>query len=85
MSTPELEQRFAAFADGNLERARGLAWRRVGGDAALARDVVQDAFVRAWRGLSSCRGDAAIDTWFYRILVRQAHNARRWRGLRARP
>jgi RNA polymerase sigma-70 factor (ECF subfamily) len=64
------------------ERAVRLAWRLVGGDRAAAEDVAQDAFLAAHRGLSSFRGDAALSTWFYRILVRRAANYRRWRGLR---
>ncbi|HKJ24074.1 MAG TPA: RNA polymerase sigma factor, partial [Myxococcota bacterium] len=30
------------------------------------------------------RGEAALSTWFYRIVVRQAASHRRWRGLRER-
>lgn len=34
-----------------------------------ARDLAQDTFVRAWRGLRSFRGQAALATWLYRIAV----------------
>lgn len=78
----DLELRFAAFVEAHRERARRLAWRLVGGDDAAAEDVAQDAFVRAWLGLARFRGEAALGTWFYRILVRQAAQHRRWRGLR---
>lgn len=78
----DLELRFAAFVDAHRERARRLAWRLVGGDDAAADDVAQEAFVRAWLGLARFRGDASLGTWFYRILVRQAAQHRRWRGLR---
>jgi RNA polymerase sigma-70 factor (ECF subfamily) len=79
-----LEQRFAVFVATRRERARRLAWRLVGGDDAAAEDVAQDAFVRAWRALPRFRGEAQLDTWFYRILVRQAANHRRWRAVRER-
>ena len=80
----ELEQRFAALVSSHRERALRLAWRLVGGDDAAAADVVQDAFVRAWRSLDGFRGDARLSTWLYRIVVRQAANHRRWRGVRDR-
>jgi RNA polymerase sigma-70 factor (ECF subfamily) len=78
----DLELRFAAFVEEHRERARRMAWRLVGGDTAAAEDVAQDAFVRAWLGLSRFRGEASLGTWFYRILVRQAAQHRRWRRLR---
>lgn len=79
-----LAERFEAFLVSHRDRARRLAWRLVGGDAAAAEDVVQDAFLRAYRALPRFREEAALSTWFYRILVRQAANHRRWRRLRER-
>ena len=70
------------FYEEELERARRMAFRLLGGDAAAADDVVQDAFVKAYRKRSGFRGDAALRTWFYRILLNEAHNHRRWRALR---
>jgi RNA polymerase sigma-70 factor, ECF subfamily len=32
-------------------------------------DVLQEVFVRAWKGLPSFRGDAQFSTWLYRIAV----------------
>jgi RNA polymerase sigma-70 factor (ECF subfamily) len=77
---PDLERRFRSLVETHRDRALGLAWRLVGGDAA--EDVTQDAFVKAFQGLAGFRGDAALETWFYRILVRQAHSYRRWRRVR---
>ena len=77
-----LEQRFADLLAVHRDRALRLAWRLVGGDDAAAEDVTQDAFARAWRGLARFRGEASLDTWLYRIVVRQAANHRRWRALR---
>ena len=34
-----------------------------------ASDLAQDAFVRAWRGLKSFKGQSALSTWLYRIAV----------------
>ena len=47
--------------------AFNLAYR-VLGDYAEAEDVTQEAFVRAWRGLSGFRGQARFTTWLYRIV-----------------
>lgn len=77
----DLERRFAEFVASHRDRARRLAFRLTA-DEAAADDVTQDALVRAYTGLSRFRGDAKLETWFYRILVRQAHNHRRWRGVR---
>ena len=39
-----------------------------------AADLTQDAFVRAWRGLASFRGQARFSTWLYRIAVNVSLN-----------
>ena len=72
---------FNRFVGAHRQRAVSLAWRLCGGDRAAAEDVAQDAFLRAHRALPRFRADASLATWFYRILVRQAHNHRRWRRL----
>ncbi len=76
------EARFAAFVAGHREQAVRLAWRLTGADQATAEEVAQEAFLRAHRALDRFRGDARLSTWFYRILVRQAANHRRWSGVR---
>jgi RNA polymerase sigma-70 factor (ECF subfamily) len=47
---------------------------RVLGNRAEAEDVTQEAFVRAWRGLSSFRGEAQFTTWLYRIVHNRCLN-----------
>lgn len=42
-----------------------------------AQDVVQDAFVRAFRKLESFQGDSAFYTWLYRIAVNTALSLKR--------
>ena len=39
-----------------------------------AQDVAQEAFIKAYRGLGSFRGDSAFYTWLYRIAVNSAKN-----------
>jgi len=77
----DLEQRFDAFVNGYRDRAVRIAWRLLGGDPA-AEDVAQEAFVRAYRGLASFRGEAELATWFHRILVNEVRRYQRWRMLR---
>lgn len=42
---------------------------RLTGDEEDARDVVQDAYLRAYKGLKRFRGDAQFSTWMYRITA----------------
>jgi RNA polymerase sigma-70 factor (ECF subfamily) len=42
---------------------------RLTGDEDDARDVVQEAYLRAYRGLRRFRGDAQFSTWMYRITA----------------
>lgn len=54
---------------------------RLTGDDDDARDVVQEAYLRAYRGLVRFRGDAQFSTWLYRITANCAstHLSRRRR------
>jgi RNA polymerase sigma-70 factor (ECF subfamily) len=52
-------------------RLLALARRIVGSDED-ARDVVQDAFLNAFRGLSNFEGQAKLSTWLHRIVVNVA-------------
>jgi len=40
-----------------------------------ARDVVQEAYLRAWKGLDGFRGDAQFSTWMYRITANAAYSS----------
>ena len=73
---------FAAFVEARRERAVRVAYRLLAGDSDAAEDVAQNAFLRAHRALAGFRGESSIDTWFYRILLREVQRHRRWRGLR---
>ena len=43
--------------------------RRLAGNEQDARDIVQDAYLRAYRGLRRFRGDSRFRTWLFRITV----------------
>lgn len=55
--------------------AFGLALRLTGNEED-ARDVVQDAYLRAYKGLDRFRGDARFSTWLYRIVANCASTQR---------
>jgi RNA polymerase sigma-70 factor (ECF subfamily) len=48
------------------------------GDRDEALDVSQEVFLRVFRTLSSFRGQSALRTWIYRIVINQARNRQRW-------
>ncbi|MEO2176645.1 MAG: RNA polymerase sigma factor [bacterium] len=45
---------------------------RLCNDRDMAEDLSQEAFVLAWRKLSSFRGDSAFGSWLYRIATNTA-------------
>ena len=51
-------------------------------DDDLAADAVQDAFLKAFRGLDGFRGDARFRTWLLSIVVNEARGALRRRRRR---
>ncbi|MFI6501887.1 RNA polymerase sigma factor [Nonomuraea typhae] len=48
-----------------------------------AEDVVQEAFVKAYRHLGSFRKDAPFRPWLLRIVANETHNLTRSRGRRS--
>lgn len=67
----------AELVDAHQRMVYGLAFNLLGNrDDAL--DLSQDVFLRVFRTLSSFRGQSALRTWIYRIVVNQARNRQRW-------
>nr|WP_238355897.1 sigma-70 family RNA polymerase sigma factor [Kribbella sandramycini] len=54
------------------------------GAGADADDVVQEAFVKAYRALGSFRSEAAFRPWLLRIVANETRNAVRSRSRRSR-
>src|ERR1700734_3977666 len=54
-----------------LPRLRALCGRLVG-HPDDAKDVLQDALVRATRAIAGFRGDASLETWLFSITTRVA-------------
>ena len=47
---------------------------RITGDFEAANDVLQDAFVKVFRGLPSFRGESTLGAWIKTIVVRTAYS-----------
>ena len=65
------EKAFNALVDSYSER---LYWhvRRFVGSHDDTNDLMQDIFLKIWKGLPSFRGDSQIYTWIYRIATNEA-------------
>jgi len=50
-----------------------MAWRYCR-DRGRAEDLAQEAFVRAWRGLSSWRREASFSTWLFAVAANVYRN-----------
>lgn len=50
--------------------------RRYLGNHADADEATQQAFVKAWKGRETFRGDSALRTWLIRIVINVAHGIR---------
>jgi RNA polymerase sigma-70 factor (ECF subfamily) len=71
--------------DGDVEQYRFLVERyraqfgryalAVVGDRDAAQDAMQEAFIRAFDALASCRKPDRFGAWFFRILANQCRNA----------
>ena len=47
-------------------------------DRDEALDLSQEVFLRVFRTISTFRGQSALRTWIYRIVINQARNRQRW-------
>jgi RNA polymerase sigma-70 factor (ECF subfamily) len=65
----------------NVGRVFALCMR-MAGDAALAEELAQDVFVRAWEKLGTFRGDSAFSSWLHPLTVNVALTERRSRRRR---
>lgn len=78
-SEEEILEVVASVCDGNLDqfdllvewhrdRVYRMAWR-MAQDQDSALDIVQEVFVRVYRGLPKWKGDSKFSTWLYRIVM----------------
>ena len=64
---------FEALVRATSAETYTLAFRLTGNDED-ARDVVQETYLRAYKGIGKFRGDSAFSTWLYRITANCAAN-----------
>jgi RNA polymerase sigma-70 factor (ECF subfamily) len=60
-------RKYALLVERHKDRAFSLALRLTG-SREDAEEIVQDAFLRAYRSLNLFRGEARFGTWLYRIV-----------------
>lgn len=67
------------------DRLRGLVAKLLPGDRHRFDDVLQEAYVRAYRGLPRFRREADVGTWLYRIVYNACIDELRRAGRRPQP
>ncbi len=78
-------QAFESIYRRHSPRLYAVVWRLCGGQAARADDVLQDAFIRAWRALPQFRFESALATWLHRLAVNTALMELRARSAEGEP
>lgn len=77
------ETAFAALVREHADAVFGVAFRRIG-DRALAEDLSQETFLRAWRHRRAFRGDTSVRGWLCVIAVNVVRDHLRSRMRRPR-
>lgn len=84
MTQTDVSQLLAAARRGDVQAFGALVQRyqnviyglvsRLVKSPEVAEELTQDAFVKAFKSLSTFRGDAKFSTWLYRIAVNVCHD-----------
>lgn len=77
MTDPQCKDRIDGDIDSDELVRSNIGWmlalaERLLRDRALAEDVVQESFVRAFDGLAGFEGRSSIESWLHRITVNSA-------------
>ncbi|GLY17202.1 RNA polymerase sigma factor [Kineosporia sp. NBRC 101677] len=77
------EQRLADLIRTHRPALLAFATRLVGGDSALAEDIVQETFVRAWRRIDRMTPEqGSVNSWLHRVAYNIAIDGHRMRKVR---
>ncbi len=72
-----IEDAYEELIERYEQQVFGMVYRLLGNQSD-ASDVVQEVFLKVFRGVSTFREQSSLRTWIYRIAVNEAHNHRRW-------
>jgi RNA polymerase sigma-70 factor (ECF subfamily) len=79
--TEIVDASFVQTLEGQAASHMALATRMLG-NPEDARDALQDAWLRAWRGRGGLRSADAVHGWLRSIVVRECLRVLRWRSVR---
>ena len=72
-----IECAYEELIDKYEQQIFGMVYRLLGNQSD-ASDIVQEVFLKVFRGVGSFREQSSLRTWIYRIAVHEAYNHRRW-------
>ena len=67
-SKKSLEERFEEMVNLYADKIYSLCYYMTE-DPEAARDLTQETFLRAWKGLKKFRGESSVYTWLYKIAL----------------
>ncbi len=73
---------FDLLVDRWEDKIRGACWRVLGSEEE-ARDVAQEAFLKAYRALAGFKKEARFSSWLYQIAINLCRDRLRRRRIRA--
>lgn len=76
------EHNFEDLVRSTYKSSLALALRLVG-NLEDASDVIQDAYLKAYRAIGNFRGDSSFETWIYRIVSNTAFSFKARKGKHA--
>lgn len=74
-----MDAKWSKLYDDHAPHVRAILYRMGIGDEL--DDLVQECFIKAWKGLESFRGESSLKTWISRIAVNVAHDHFRRKGI----
>ena len=72
-----IEEAYRELIDRYEQPVYGVVYRLLENPSDTC-DVVQEVFLKVFRGVNSFREQSSLRTWIYRIALNEAHNHRRW-------
>ncbi len=72
-----IEEAYEELLERYEQQVYSMVYRLLGNQSDSS-DVVQEIFLKVFRGVNSFREHSSLRTWIYRIAVNEVHNHRRW-------